>query len=193
MLNNQQVQLSKFLSLILRHNPSVVGLELDPEGWVDTKQLIDAINRTPNHSIDMELLQHIVAHNNKNRFGFNQDQTRIRANQGHSLDINLGYDPIQPPEYLYHRANTQSVQKFLTHGIQSKHKKHAYMGASPQEAHKFGHWRGQPVLLRIHAQRMHQDGFQFYHSQSGIWLTEKIPPKYIERISQSESHQKDQV
>lgn len=182
MLNTQEVQLSKFLSLILRHNPSVVGLEMDSAGWVDTKELLNAINATDNHQIDLPLLQKIVDHNNKNRFGFNEDLSRIRANQGHSIEVDLEYEKIEPPEYLYHRANTHSYEKFLRQGMKSKNKKHTYLGATIQDAKKFGHWRGKEVMLQIHAKKMHDQGYAFYLSNSGIWLTEEVPVEFIHEV-----------
>ena len=170
---------SKFLSLILRHEPERVGLKLDEAGWVGVDQLLDAVNR---HGVALRLeqLRHIVATSDKKRFAFNDDQTRIRANQGHSVKVNLRYAPETPPELLYHGTPERSVESIRATGLNKRERHHVHLSSEIATVTKVGERRGRPVVLKIRAGEMHRAGNVFYRSENGVWLTDHVPPRYIE-------------
>ncbi|MBL6447901.1 RNA 2'-phosphotransferase [Fulvivirga sp. 29W222] len=179
MINEKkQTELSKFLSLVLRHKPETIGLELDPEGWADVKELFEKMNahRKP---IDMEVLEVIVENNNKKRFRFNEDKTRIRASQGHSISIDLGYEKIEPPEVLYHGTASKNIDNILKTGLTKGSRHHVHLSLDIETAINVGQRHGKPVVLNIRARAMHNDGLHFYRSDNGVWLTESVPVQYI--------------
>lgn len=177
--NQRQVRVSKFLSLVLRHRPERIGITLDPAGWVNVDDLLAACRRGGFPIIPEELKQ-VVAENDKQRFAFSDDGLRIRASQGHSVQVDLGYDPEVPPDVLYHGTSTRSLKSIQKNGLLRRKRHHVHLSLTPETAMKVGRRHGPPVILKIHSGRMHQDGHVFHLSANNIWLTENVPPSYID-------------
>jgi len=174
----ENIKISKFLSLILRHKPEIIGIQLDENGWANVNELINKINLsgTP---IDFQVLKHIVDTNNKKRFSFNDSYTSIRASQGHSLNIELGYQPHKPPDILYHGTALKNVNSILENGILKNDRQHVHLSTEIETAKTVGGRHGKPVVFKIVALQMHEDNFSFYLSDNNVWLTEHIPSKYL--------------
>lgn len=174
----QHTKLSKFLSLVLRHKPDTIGLTLDTNGWANVDELMAKMNAY-GKPIDLETLEAIVATNNKKRFAFNSDQTRIRANQGHSIDVNLGYQAKVPPAVLYHGTASRFVDNIFKSGIQKMDRHHVHLSKDLETALTVGKRHGKPVIFEVLADQMVNDGFAFYESDNGVWLTGEVPVKYL--------------
>jgi putative RNA 2'-phosphotransferase len=172
------VRISKFLSLVLRHRPETLGLTLAPDGWVDVDELLEAC-RAHGRAIPREVLHEVVATNDKRRFSFSPDGTRIRANQGHSVEVELGLEPVEPPELLYHGTVARFLDSIRRQGLLRGGRRHVHLSADRQTARTVGQRRGRPVVLVVEAARMHGDGHQFYLSENGVWLTGAVPPEYL--------------
>ncbi|WP_090100256.1 RNA 2'-phosphotransferase [Chitinophaga sp. CF118] len=168
--------ISKFLSLILRHSPETIHLQLDPNGWADVDELIQKSSLR----FTSEELEEVVETNDKQRFAFNADHTRIRASQGHSIDINLDLQPQQPPEFLYHGTVAKFLASIQKEGLQKMSRQHLHLSHDRQTAEKVGSRRGSPVILNIKSGQMHRDGILFYLSDNGVWLTDQVSPQYID-------------
>lgn len=171
-------QLSKFISLLLRHKPEEIGLELDANGWADTNELIRKIN-AKGGGITFPLLEEIVATNDKKRFAFNADQSKIRASQGHSVDIELGLDPVIPPPFLFHGTAEKNLSSILETGLVSQQRQHVHLSVAVETARQVGSRHGKPVVLTIDAGAMYRDGHLFYLSENNVWLTDSVPRQYI--------------
>jgi putative RNA 2'-phosphotransferase len=169
---------SKFLSLILRHKPDTIGISLDPQGWADVEELLAGVNQAGTY-LDRELLREIVATNQKKRFAFNADETMIRANQGHTYPVELGYTPTPPPDRLYHGTATRFLEAIRQTGLQKGKRFYVHLSTDPETALLVGQRYGKPEVLTIEAARMHQDGFRFYCPTQGLWLTDAVPVRYI--------------
>lgn len=170
--------MGRFLSLVLRHKPEVIGIKLDEEGWTEVSDLLEKLKHA-DRNLSMEDLRQIVANNNKSRYAFSEDGTRIRASQGHSVNISLGYQPVRPPEFLYHGTATKYLDSILKTGIDKKSRHHVHLSADRGTAVNVGSRHGKPVILVIHALKMHEEGFEFYKSENDVWLTENVPPEYL--------------
>ncbi len=170
---------SKFLSLVLRHEPERLGLTLDEAGWVDVAVLLEAVNRQ-GVPLTLEQLKHLVATNDKKRFAFNEDGTRIRASQGHSVEVDLKYTPQTPPETLFHGTPERFVDSIRATGLNKGERHHVHLAADEMTASKVGERRGRPAILRIRSGEMHRDGHIFYRSENGVWLVEHVPSQFIE-------------
>ncbi len=171
-------KISKLLSLTLRHQPEVLGIELDSQGWTPTETLIEAVNKY-GIRLDMNLLEEVVRKNDKQRFAFNEDRSQIRANQGHSLNIDLKLSPSQPPEVLYHGTVEQFLNRIKSSGLLKMSRQHVHLSLDIETATKVGSRRGKPIILTIAAQRMFKAGHLFYISENGVWLTDHVPVEYI--------------
>ena len=171
--------LSKFLSWVLRHEPGAIGLELDRNGWVEIDRLLEAC-RAHGEMLSRDLLAEIVATSPKQRFAISEDGLRIRASQGHSIEIELGYQPEEPPELLFHGTVASSVAAIRADGLSRMERHHVHLSPDVATARSVGMRRGKPVVLRIAAGRMRRDGHVFFLSANGVWLTEHVPPGYIE-------------
>jgi putative RNA 2'-phosphotransferase len=171
---------SKLLSLVLRHSPETIGLKLDPNGWVFVSDLIAQCNRHQ-HPMDEALLTFIVENNDKKRFAFNEDKTKIRASQGHSVEINLALEAKTPPAFLYHGTAEKTVALIRTSGIMKMNRQHVHLSQEKETATKVGSRHGKPVVLTILAEKMSQDGILFYQSENGVWLTDFVDSKYISK------------
>jgi len=170
--------ISKLLSYILRHSPETIGLELDQNGWADVDELIAKFDLYERR-IDFELLDYIVENNDKKRFAFNEDKTRIRANQGHSISIELNLDEAEPLEYLFHGTVEKFLSDIKTHGLQKMSRQHVHLSADRETANKVGSRRGKPVILTINSGAMHRAGYKFYLSDNNVWLTAVVPAEFI--------------
>ena len=170
--------LSKFISLILRHKPETIGIKLDENGWADVEKLLTGVK------IDFSTLERIVRENDKQRFSFNEDKTKIRANQGHSLKVDVELEEKVPPQFLYHGTIERFTNSIETQGILKGSRLYVHLSADMVTAEKVAARRkGEKVIYKISAQIMHRDGYKFFLSKNGVWLTEFVPPKYFNRLS----------
>jgi putative RNA 2'-phosphotransferase len=174
-------RISKYLSLVLRHEPSAAGLTLDAEGWVAVDELLTGAARH-GFSFAREELDEIVQTNDKQRFAFSADASRIRANQGHSLSIDLGLQAETPPAVLYHGTVQRSLSSIMTTGLQKRARQHVHLSADVATALRVGGRRGRPVVLEVASAGMHAAGFAFFRSANGVWLTDEVPPQFLSRF-----------
>ena len=173
MNSKELIRISKFLSLVLRHNPSKIGLTLDSEGWASVPELLQKAN------IDMSTLEQVVAENNKKRFAFNENKSKIRASQGHSIDVDLKLEPKEPPDILFHGTVGKFIESIKRQGLIKGNRRHVHLSKDVRTATKVGERRGHPVILDVDAKAMHGNGFKFYLSDNGVWLTDIVPPQYL--------------
>lgn len=178
--DKQQKHISKFLSLVLRHQPQLINIQLDESGWTDIAGLIAKSN---SHGVefDRETLNHIVATNSKKRFAINDTFDKIRASQGHSVEVELGYKNQQPPEILFHGTGEKSLQSILERGLEKQSRQHVHLSSEYKTAVAVGQRHGKPFVFKVLAEQMYSDGFQFFISDNGVWLTDHVPAKYLER------------
>jgi putative RNA 2'-phosphotransferase len=172
------VRISKYLALHLRHQPERLGLELEPGGWVEVDVLLDACARD-GFPLTRDELAEVVRENDKQRFSFDETGTRIRANQGHSTEVDLQLEPATPPDVLYHGTATQTLEDVLREGAKRMSRHHVHLSRTPEEARKVGARHGKPVVLVVDAATMHRDGFLFYQAANGVWLTDHVPARYL--------------
>jgi putative RNA 2'-phosphotransferase len=175
---NENTTISKFLSLVLRHKPETIGISLDDQGWTDVGILLRKFNEQ-GHPITTEILEHVVKTNIKKRFAFNADHTKIRANQGHSVEVELGYEAKQPPKVLYHGTAVRFLESIMKTGLLKQTRHHVHLSEDIDTAIHVGQRYGKPVLLEISAGEMEKSGFTFYVSDNNVWLTDHVPIKYI--------------
>ncbi|MDX2045040.1 MAG: RNA 2'-phosphotransferase [Acidobacteriota bacterium] len=177
-MEKRAIQTSKFLSLVLRHEPEKIGISLDAAGWVSVEELLAAC-RAHGKTISLEQLQEIVVTNDKQRFSFSQDGSLIRANQGHSVEVELGYETATPPARLFHGTAERFLASIKEQGLLKGKRHHVHLSADIETATKVGQRHGKPVVLHIDAEKMQQDGFTFYLSTNGVWLTEHVAVPYL--------------
>lgn len=170
---------SKFLSLVLRHSPETIGLKLDENGWADVEELIAKCSKNGN-SLNAELLDYVVENNDKKRFAFNEDKTKIRASQGHSISVELNMKEAEPSEFLYHGTVGKFMESIKLEGLQKMSRQHVHLSKDKETAIKVGSRRGAPQILTVRSGAMYRDGFKFYLSENNVWLTAEVPAKYIE-------------
>lgn len=178
MNEKQSKRISKFLSLILRHKPDSVGVQLDANGWTDIDTLLQKMNQAGTQ-IDREVLDYVVTTNNKKRFAFSPCKTRIRANQGHSLEVDLAYHPASPPDSLYHGAPEQVLPLIRESGLKKMQRHHVHMNAAADPCVHVAARYGKPVVLEIDSKQMQADGYEFFVSDNQVWLTDHVPPQYL--------------
>jgi putative RNA 2'-phosphotransferase len=175
---NNHRKLSRFLSLLLRHRPEVAGLQLDAAGWVSIDDLLAGLARCGHHCTPAQLA-HLVAHNDKQRFQCDPSATRIRAVQGHSVAVDLGYPMATPPDTLWHGTATNQLASIRQQGLRRMRRHHVHLHADAEVAAAVGKRHGTPVVLRVHAADMVAAGFQFYQAPNGVWLTDHVPPAFL--------------
>ncbi|MEM7535987.1 MAG: RNA 2'-phosphotransferase [Chloroflexota bacterium] len=175
----QIIRYSKFLSLVLRHRPEQIGIALDSQGWVGIDTLLAAANQH-GVALNRESLETVVTENNKQRFRISDDGQRIRASQGHSVQIDLQLEPVTPPDTLYHGTAQRFLDSIRASGLQSRNRQHVHLSADEQTATNVGQRHGKPVVLIINAGTMAEDGIVFYRSDNGVWLTDAVPIRYIQ-------------
>ena len=178
MMQNK-VRISKFLSLVLRHRPEEIGLTLESDGWVKVADLLDACARH-NFPLTAETLVDVVRTNDKQRFAFSDDQLMIRANQGHSVKVDLQLDPLLPPQILYHGTASRFLPQIRAQGLTKGQRHHVHLSENTKTVVEVGSRYGRPVVLKIASGRMNEDGHLFFRSANGVWLTEHVPVNYIE-------------
>jgi putative RNA 2'-phosphotransferase len=173
------IRTSKFLSLVLRHRPERIGLALDENGWADVGELIEKAGA---HGVTLtrEWIAEIVATSDKQRFALDTEGRRIRANQGHSVDIDLGLDPTEPPAVLFHGTAARTVPAIRSEGLRPGNRQHVHLSRDDATAIKVGQRHGRPVVLRIRSGEMWARGMPFFCSDNGVWLTKAVPAEYIE-------------
>jgi putative RNA 2'-phosphotransferase len=170
---------SKFLSLVLRHEPAKAGLTLDSSGWVGVDELLAGC-AAAGVAITRAELAKIVAQNDKQRFAFSDNGQRIRANQGHSVEIDLKLAPAVPPEHLFHGTADRFLAQIRRHGLSKQQRHHVHLSATRETAIEVGKRHGRPVVLRVAAGEMARQGHPFYCSANGVWLTDSVPPQFLD-------------
>ena len=168
---------SKFISLILRHKPETIGITLDEHGWANVNELIAGVSKT--HPLDMAMLERIVAEDEKQRYSFNEDKTLIRANQGHSIPVDVELEEVQPPEVLFHGTGERFVASINEQGLIPKSRLYVHLSLDEETARKVGQRHGKPFIYKVKSGEMYRDGYKFYRSVNGVWLTKAVPVKYL--------------
>jgi putative RNA 2'-phosphotransferase len=171
--------LSKYLSLVLRHQPDALGITLDPQGWTLVEALLEKMQKK-GMDVDLAQLKGVVADCDKQRFAFNPGFSRIRANQGHSVEVDLGLSAVAPPEYLYHGTAEKNLSVILKEGLQKRARQHVHLSANVETAIKVGQRHGKPAVLLVQSGKMHRNGGLFYQSENRVWLTDFVAPEYLE-------------
>lgn len=172
-------EISRFLSLVLRHKPEIIGITLDEHGWADVEKLIEGISKT--RPFNQEILEEIVRTDDKQRYSFNENHTLIRANQGHSIPVDVELPLAEPPEYLWHGTGVKYENSIDMQGLIPKSRLYVHLSGDYETAIKVGSRHGRPVVYRVQSGRMHRDGFPFFRSVNGVWLTKCVPAEYLEK------------
>lgn len=175
---NKLTKTSRFLSLVLRHKPQEIGLTLDENGWADVDELIRAVNRS-GRFLTLDMLREVVATNDKQRFAFDETGTKIRASQGHSIDVDLDLTVIAPPDVLYHGTAFGFLPSIHEKGLVPGKRQYVHLSSDVKTAVNVGSRHGRPVVLIVDAKRMHADGHPFYLSENKVWLTAHVAPQYF--------------
>ena len=170
---------SKFIALILRHKPETIGITLDEHGWANVDELIEGVNMT--YPLTMEELEEIVRTDEKQRYSFNDDKTLIRANQGHSIPVDVELKEVHPPKYLYHGTGEKYVPSIDIQGLIPKSRLYVHLSGDIETAVKVGSRHGKPVVYRVSAEQMVEAGMLFYKSVNGVWLTKNVPARYLKK------------
>ena len=191
---------SKFISLILRHKPEMIGITLDEHGWADVRELIDGINQSEGHTLDMEILEEIVRTDEKQRYSFNEDHTLIRANQGHSIPVDVELEEKTPPDILWHGTGEKYVASIDAQGLIPKSRLYVHLSSDKETAKKVGSRHGRcrartasasssrtahgsgTVIYEIDCRQMAADGYRFFESANHVWLTKEVPVRYLRKL-----------
>ncbi|NRT72703.1 RNA 2'-phosphotransferase [Clostridium beijerinckii] len=179
MMSNKDMRISKFISLILRHKPEEIGLTLDEYGYINTSDLIKGLNKK-GHKVTISDIERIVAEDGKQRYSFDNDKTKIKANQGHSIKVNLELQVVEPPEVLYHGTATRFMDSIFREGIKKQNRQYVHLSADIETATKVGKRHGELVIFKINSEQMNKDGYKFFLSENKVWLTDYVPAKYFE-------------
>jgi putative RNA 2'-phosphotransferase len=180
MERSEQKKISKFLSFILRHKPEAIGLTLDDNGWADIDELI-AMSNASGEAVKLSrtAIDAVVRFNDKRRFAISEDGKRIRAVQGHSIQVDLQLKPAEPPEHLYHGTATRFLESILAEGLKPQQRQYVHLSRDVPTATGVGQRYGKPVVLTVQARRMHERGYAFYLADNGVWLTGSVPVEFI--------------
>lgn len=174
-MNEDLSRFSKYLSLTLRHKPDAIGLLIDPEGWA----LIDELIEKAEIPLSREIVQEVVSTSDKKRFSITADGLFIRANQGHSIKVDLGLEPKEPPELLYHGTATRFLESIRQQGLHPKNRHYVHLSSDEETARAVGQRHGKPVILVVHAQELYRKGHRFFLSENGVWLTDEVPSEAL--------------
>ena len=177
-MRSDLVKVSKFLSYVLRHAPESIDLPLDANGWASIDELI-AKAQAKGTRLELDAIHEAVATNDKQRFAISDDGTRIRASQGHSIEVDLALAQQAPPDRLYHGTATRFVESIRQQGLIPGSRQHVHLSADRDTATTVGSRHGKPVVLDVDARAMHADGIVFYRSENGVWLTAAVPAQYL--------------
>ncbi len=172
---------SRFISLILRHKPQVIGISLDKHGWARVDELIDGIAKT--RPFNMAMLEEIVRTDNKQRYSFNEDKSLIRANQGHSIAVDVELEEKTPPKTLWHGTGEKHVESIDENGLIPKTRLFVHLSSDYDTAVKVGGRHGKPVVYEVNTEKMRADGFTFYQAVNGVWLTKRVLPEYLKKLN----------
>ena len=175
--------LSVLISLVLRHKPEAAGISLDEHGWADIETMMAGMNAS-GHRIDREMLEEIVRTDEKGRYSLSEDGTKIRANQGHSIQVDVELPVTEPPETLYHGTAQRFAASIEVQGLLPQSRLYVHLSPDPETAEKVGQRHGQPVIYLVDAGQMHRDGYLFYLSANGVWLTKVVPAPYLKRLEE---------
>ena len=178
-MKNSFHSISKEMAYILRHHPEERGITLDAKGWADVEALLNSLHAS-GCAIDRAGLEQLVKENDKQRFAFSADRTKIRASQGHSFPVELDLEPVTPPEVLFHGTAARFLDSIRQTGLEKRKRQYVHLSPNVETAVKVGVRHGKPVILRVLASKMTADGFVFYRSANGVWLTESVPVSYLE-------------
>lgn len=173
------IKASRFLCLVLRHKPEAAGIRLDEHGWANVEELLAGV--APRYPLTREQLEEIVRTDDKQRYSFSEDKTMIRANQGHSIPVDVELERVQPPEFLWHGTGEKYTDSIDVQGLLPKSRLYVHLSGDEETAVAVGRRHGKPVVYRVAAARMAEDGFAIYRSKNGIWLTKRVPPEYLEK------------
>ena len=181
---------SRYIALILRHKPETIDIKLDEHGWARVGELIKGVSKT--HPLTMEMLEKIVEIDDKQRFAFNEDKTLIRANQGHSVSVDVQLKEAVPPKILYHGTAEKYVESIERSGLLPKSRLYVHLSDNSETAIKVGSRHGNPMVYTVDAERMSNDGYVFYRSANGVWLTKAVPIEYLEK-NQSDKYGEEKL
>ena len=181
-MDERQEKLSRYISYLLRHHPESAGINTDGEGWADVDELIAGMRKT-GREIDLPLLEKIVREDEKGRYSFSEDRSRIRANQGHSFPVRIAMMPAAPPETLYHGTAQKFAARIKNEGICKMSRQYVHLSPDPQTAARVGARHGEPCVFAVSAGKMSRDGYAFYLSENGVWQTDEVPPAYLKIYS----------
>ncbi|MCC0726674.1 RNA 2'-phosphotransferase [Clostridioides sp. ZZV14-6045] len=180
-MSNKNDKLSVFISLILRHKPDVIDIKLDKYGYANVDELIDKVNKSGRY-LSLDILKEIVKTDKKGRYSFNNNFSKIRANQGHSIYVEVDMKELEAPPVLFHGTATKNLSSILSDGIKKMNRLYVHLSSDTETALNVGKRHGEPLILKINTYKMNQDGYKFYLSENGVWLTDFVPNSYIERI-----------
>lgn len=176
-------RISKFMSYVLRHRPDAIALNMNPQGWVDLDELIEKMNQK-GYTVDVATIQTVVAENNKQRFKLDLEGRRIRANQGHSIAVDVELEQKTPPSILYHGSAQKNEGSILKEGLKKMNRQHVHLSSDIATAKQVGGRHGKPVVFVVRCDEMVADGLTFYLSENQVWLTTSVDSKYIELLKQ---------
>lgn len=179
--SKRDMDLGRFLSLVLRHHPEAIGITLDSNGWAQVDALLDGMNQKKKQ-IDREDLERIVRENSKQRYSFNEDHTKIRANQGHSIEVDVELRETAPPPILYHGTADRFLESIKREGITRQTRQYVHLSGDVETALQVGKRHGRPVVLVIDVAQMVADGCRFFQSKNGVWLCSQVPFHYVKEV-----------
>ena len=180
-MSNSLTETSKFISLILRHKPEVINITLDEHGFANVNDMITGINQSGKYKIDRDMLDEIVKTDEKKRYSYNEDHILIRANQGHSIPVDVELEEVDPPEFLYHGTGEKFMASIDKQGLIPKSRLYVHLSPDDETAGKVGQRHGKPVIYLINTGNMKRDGYMFYRSVNGVYLTKKVPANYLQK------------
>lgn len=174
------IDISRYMSLILRHKPEIIGITIDEHGWADVDKLVEGIAKTK--FFNRNILEEIVRTDNKQRYSFNEDKTKIRANQGHSIPVDVELEQKTPPDYLWHGTGQKYVTSIDKKGLLPMSRLYVHLSSDEKTAVTVGSRHGIPVIYKVHSGQMAEQGYEFYCSVNGVWLTKEVPVEYLEKV-----------
>jgi len=180
MISKEDMRISKFMSLILRHKPEEIGLKFDEYGYIKTSGLINGLNKK-GYKVTISDIERIVDEDNKQRYSFNNDKSKIKANQGHSIAVNLELQAVEAPKVLYHGTATRFSESICKEGIKKQARQYVHLSADIETATKVGKRHGELVIFKINSGQMYNDGYKFFLSENKVWLTDYVPVKYLSK------------